>query len=125
LVSEFVLVQRRNRIAEHQRVNDPDCRLHCQTPHPMHHPKKGARTTRANYYRCGGPKQTAPIGKTTRGFVQLAVTFALGGTKTAYQSLGSFNYQVRNPIRIPPKTVAVRAGVPIRTQKSASNRSSC
>jgi hypothetical protein len=35
-VSEFVLVVRRNRIAEHQRVNDPDCTwLHCLPPTPM------------------------------------------------------------------------------------------
>src|SRR5262249_28324601 len=34
-VGKFVLVMRWNRIAEHQRVNDPDCgRLHCQTPTP-------------------------------------------------------------------------------------------
>jgi hypothetical protein len=33
-VGEFVLVMCRNRIAEHQRVNDPDCTwLHCLTPH--------------------------------------------------------------------------------------------
>ena len=32
-VSEFMLVMCRNRIAEHQRVNDPDCTwLHCLPP---------------------------------------------------------------------------------------------
>jgi hypothetical protein len=33
-IGELVLVVGRNRIAEHQCINDPDCsRLHCETPH--------------------------------------------------------------------------------------------
>jgi hypothetical protein len=53
-VGEFVLVVCRNRIAEHQRVNDPDCTwLHCLTPHVRWTaPRERApRTHRANCCR--------------------------------------------------------------------------
>jgi hypothetical protein len=57
-VAEFVLVICRNRIAEHQRVNDPDCSwLHCQTPHQMHRPsEKAPCMPHANSYRGGGSR---------------------------------------------------------------------
>jgi hypothetical protein len=33
-IAELVLIIGWNRVAEHQRINDPDCsRLHCETPH--------------------------------------------------------------------------------------------
>src|SRR5262249_463611 len=39
-VGEFVLVMRWKRIAEHQRVNDPDCAwLHCLPPCQMDRPR--------------------------------------------------------------------------------------
>src|SRR5215471_15111826 len=45
-IGEFVLVVRRNRIAEHQRVNDPDCTwLHCLPPLPDGPPQERSMHT--------------------------------------------------------------------------------
>ena len=44
-VGEFMLVMCRNRIAEHQRVNDPDCAwLHCLPPPDRLSERRHART---------------------------------------------------------------------------------
>src|SRR5262245_44909961 len=44
-VGEFMLVMCRNRIAEHQRVNDPDCTwLHCLPPPPIDFQNGAVRT---------------------------------------------------------------------------------
>src|SRR5215470_956846 len=57
-VVEFMLVMCRNRIAEHQRVNDPDCTwLHCLPPPPIDF-QNGA-VHHANCHRVGGPSTLA------------------------------------------------------------------
>jgi hypothetical protein len=55
-VSKLVLVICRNRIAKHQRINNPDCsRLHCQTPIRYTTLRKSAMHTLAKSYRDSGP----------------------------------------------------------------------
>jgi|SRR5690242_19062899 hypothetical protein len=83
-VSEFVFVVRRYRIAEHQRVNDPDCTwLHCLPPTPIDPQNRRHARTVPIWHRVGGRahSQTAYVHRESHFahmFVRQAPTLGLG-----------------------------------------------